>query len=40
MHQVFAVALYRYAVTGEVAGGFAVADLQAPFSVRQRARPA
>jgi hypothetical protein len=36
--QVFAVVLYRYAVTGEAAGGFALADLQAPFSPRWPAR--
>jgi hypothetical protein len=40
VHQVFAVALYRYGVTGEAAGGFAVADLQAPFGARWPARAA
>jgi hypothetical protein len=34
--QVFAVALYRYATDGTVRGGFAEADLRAPFSARRR----
>ncbi len=31
IRQTFAVVLYRYAVTGHAAGGFAESDLQAPF---------
>lgn len=34
--QVFAVALYRYATDGAARGGFAEADLRAPFSARRR----
>jgi hypothetical protein len=34
------VALYRYAVTGEVTGGFSLADLDAPFAARRPARTA
>ncbi|HEY4095085.1 MAG TPA: DUF6159 family protein [Baekduia sp.] len=39
LQQVFAVALHRYAETGEAAGGFPLADLQAPFTSRWRGRP-
>jgi hypothetical protein len=34
--QVFAVALYHYATDGTARGGFAEADLRAPFSARRR----
>jgi hypothetical protein len=34
--QIFAVALYRYATDDTVRGGFAEADLRAPFSARRR----
>lgn len=36
VRQVFAVALYRYATAGTAGGGFAEADLRAPFSARRR----
>jgi hypothetical protein len=40
LQQVFAVALYRYAVSGEVTAGFPLADLEAPFAARRLARAA
>jgi hypothetical protein len=36
LRNVFSVALYRYAVDGEPAGGFAEADLQDPFTKKRR----
>jgi hypothetical protein len=35
VRQIFAVALYRYAVDGEVTGGFPAADLERPFTARK-----
>jgi hypothetical protein len=36
VRQVFAVALYRYAVTGEPSGGFEERDLQRPTVPKKR----
>jgi hypothetical protein len=39
VRQVFSVALYRFAVDGQVSGGFAQRDLEAPFSGKRRWLP-